>query len=434
MRLTADVALVGGGTFTGFGLSADFDAHVYLLDGGDEAALVDCGMGTRARDSSACCERIAAVGCDPAGRRAAAADPLPHRSRRGRRGVPRARSAARVDRRRRAGRAGGPDHEATQFGPAQRAGIFPADYDVPRVPGRRPAGRRRRARGRPADRALRRHPGALRRPRLVPRHRRRAHVPARRRRGLPRRQAVPAGHPDCDLGVAGQRAAPRRVEFDALLPGHGAIALHDGGDATSRRGWRRSTASACRRTSSEWSWSSRQDGAGHRRRRRGIGLGDRAAGSWPRARDVAICAREAAAWQRRATRCAPRAAAAHGAALDVTRRAPPRVWSRSRGGIRPAWTASWRTRAARSARRAFAATARRRTGRATLALERRAPRAALVRAARPALAGEGWRRGAGRRRSPPPAEPVAAVRRGQGGAGVGHALAGRRARARRASA
>ena len=37
---------MGGGPFTGFGLSADFDAHVYLLDGGDELALVDCGMGT----------------------------------------------------------------------------------------------------------------------------------------------------------------------------------------------------------------------------------------------------------------------------------------------------------------------------------------------------------------------------------------------------
>jgi glyoxylase-like metal-dependent hydrolase (beta-lactamase superfamily II) len=46
LRLTSDVLLVGGGALTGFGLSADFDAHVYLLDGGDELALVDCGMGT----------------------------------------------------------------------------------------------------------------------------------------------------------------------------------------------------------------------------------------------------------------------------------------------------------------------------------------------------------------------------------------------------
>ena len=47
MRLTPDVLLVGGGALTGFGLSADFDAHVYLLDGGSELALVDCGMGSQ---------------------------------------------------------------------------------------------------------------------------------------------------------------------------------------------------------------------------------------------------------------------------------------------------------------------------------------------------------------------------------------------------
>ncbi|MEZ5098320.1 MAG: MBL fold metallo-hydrolase [Thermoleophilia bacterium] len=48
MRLTDDVLLVGGGSYTGFGISADFDAHCYLLDGGDELALVDCGTGTEA--------------------------------------------------------------------------------------------------------------------------------------------------------------------------------------------------------------------------------------------------------------------------------------------------------------------------------------------------------------------------------------------------
>jgi glyoxylase-like metal-dependent hydrolase (beta-lactamase superfamily II) len=46
MRLTAEVSLVGGGAQTGFGLSSDFDAHVYLLEGGTELALLDCGMGT----------------------------------------------------------------------------------------------------------------------------------------------------------------------------------------------------------------------------------------------------------------------------------------------------------------------------------------------------------------------------------------------------
>ncbi|MBI1377340.1 MAG: MBL fold metallo-hydrolase [Frankiales bacterium] len=48
MRLTSDVCLVGGGPTFGFGLTPGTDAHVYLLDGGDEAALVDCGMGSDA--------------------------------------------------------------------------------------------------------------------------------------------------------------------------------------------------------------------------------------------------------------------------------------------------------------------------------------------------------------------------------------------------
>ena len=44
MRLTEHVYLVGGGLL-GFGLSDDFDCHVYLIDGGSEMALVDAGAG-----------------------------------------------------------------------------------------------------------------------------------------------------------------------------------------------------------------------------------------------------------------------------------------------------------------------------------------------------------------------------------------------------
>ena len=44
MRLTNEVYLVGGGVTMGFGLSHDPDCHVYLIDGGDELALIDCGM------------------------------------------------------------------------------------------------------------------------------------------------------------------------------------------------------------------------------------------------------------------------------------------------------------------------------------------------------------------------------------------------------
>lgn len=45
MRVTPEVHLVGGGD-SGFGLTDPFDCHVYLLDGGSEAALVDAGIGT----------------------------------------------------------------------------------------------------------------------------------------------------------------------------------------------------------------------------------------------------------------------------------------------------------------------------------------------------------------------------------------------------
>ena len=44
MRLTEHIYLVGGGSL-GFGLSNDFDCHVYLIDGGREMALIDGGAG-----------------------------------------------------------------------------------------------------------------------------------------------------------------------------------------------------------------------------------------------------------------------------------------------------------------------------------------------------------------------------------------------------
>lgn len=65
MRLTADVALVAGGPTNGFGLSADADAHCYLLDGGDAFALVDCGLGTD-EGFPLVLEHVRAAGCEPA--------------------------------------------------------------------------------------------------------------------------------------------------------------------------------------------------------------------------------------------------------------------------------------------------------------------------------------------------------------------------------
>jgi hydroxyacylglutathione hydrolase len=46
VKLTSDVYLVGGGVFNGFGISRNADCHIYAIDGGDEIALIDCGMGT----------------------------------------------------------------------------------------------------------------------------------------------------------------------------------------------------------------------------------------------------------------------------------------------------------------------------------------------------------------------------------------------------
>ncbi|MCC7352181.1 MAG: MBL fold metallo-hydrolase [Anaerolineae bacterium] len=45
MRLTDHIALVGSGDSGGFSLSHPLDCHVYLVDGGDELALVDAGNG-----------------------------------------------------------------------------------------------------------------------------------------------------------------------------------------------------------------------------------------------------------------------------------------------------------------------------------------------------------------------------------------------------
>ena len=45
MRLTDEVYVVGGGTSNAFGLTNDPDCHIYLVDGGDELALIDCGIG-----------------------------------------------------------------------------------------------------------------------------------------------------------------------------------------------------------------------------------------------------------------------------------------------------------------------------------------------------------------------------------------------------
>jgi glyoxylase-like metal-dependent hydrolase (beta-lactamase superfamily II) len=49
MKLTDDVYLVGGGDY-GFNLTHRLDCHVYVVDGGDELALIDAGFGPGTED------------------------------------------------------------------------------------------------------------------------------------------------------------------------------------------------------------------------------------------------------------------------------------------------------------------------------------------------------------------------------------------------
>lgn len=228
MRLSDDIALVGGGAVTGFGLSADFDAHVYLLDGGDECALIDCGMGTptaiervleNAERDGIALERISRLflthyHTDHAGGAAAYRERLDLRVAIG--------SGAKAA-------LEGPDHEATGFAVAAAAGIFPSGYeyrpctvDDPLSDGSEWAVGRLSVRFIETPGHCHAHGSYL--------------VTAASRSYLLAGDAVFAGGklflqpiPDCDIGqslASVERLAA--LEFDALLPGHGAICLRDG--------------------------------------------------------------------------------------------------------------------------------------------------------------------------------------------------------------
>lgn len=64
MQLTEHIYLVGGGPFTGFGLTSGPDCHIYLIDGGDELALIDSGLGL-AENFEQLIENITGHGFDP---------------------------------------------------------------------------------------------------------------------------------------------------------------------------------------------------------------------------------------------------------------------------------------------------------------------------------------------------------------------------------
>ena len=61
MKIAERIHIVGSGQ-AGFGLTDDYDCHVYLLDGGDEYALIDAGGG---RDTAGILSLIEGDGLDP---------------------------------------------------------------------------------------------------------------------------------------------------------------------------------------------------------------------------------------------------------------------------------------------------------------------------------------------------------------------------------
>src|SRR5262249_18816294 len=63
MKLSERIHLVGSGAM-GFDLTDPLDCHVYLIDGGDELALIDAGAGVGAE---AIVENVRAGSLDPAG-------------------------------------------------------------------------------------------------------------------------------------------------------------------------------------------------------------------------------------------------------------------------------------------------------------------------------------------------------------------------------
>jgi len=228
MRLTDDIVLVGGGPIFGFGLTTGTDAHCYLVDGGDELALIDCGMGSDA-SMAMLLDAVRASGRDPdritsllithyhADHAAGAAA---YRRELGLQVMASAEAAEAME---------GADHQRTAFAPAQALGLYPPDAVFPPCPiDRRLAPGEAVRVGHLSIRAL-----------PTPGHCA-GHlaylVEGGQRTCLCSGDALFAGGkiylqavPDCDLQAClASIQSLAEVQFEALLPGHGALALTGG--------------------------------------------------------------------------------------------------------------------------------------------------------------------------------------------------------------
>lgn len=124
MELLKDIYLVGSGEF---GLSDPFDCHVYLVDGGDDAVLIDCGVGRnpqRILDNAAHhvpLDRIRRILVTHA--HADHSGGASFFQQKGMRALLSEREAALME--------GRPEEVLEAFQMSRRAGAYPADYEYP---------------------------------------------------------------------------------------------------------------------------------------------------------------------------------------------------------------------------------------------------------------------------------------------------------------
>lgn len=226
MRLLQNVYLVGGGPFAGLGLTAGGDCHVYLIDGGTELALIDCGLGI---SFDSVIGNVKADGLDP-GRITKLFLTHYHADHAGgaslfqqRLGLSVAIGADGSD-----ALATG-DESATSLAAAREAGIYPADYKLRPCPVADPL----------EDGAMRNVGGMGLRFLSTPGH---CHGHGSYLMTGGAKPVLFAGDsvfwagqillqaiPDCDLQAALASVLKlEQLDFDAFLPGHGAVTLSGG--------------------------------------------------------------------------------------------------------------------------------------------------------------------------------------------------------------